>query len=210
MSLVERATRLKRILSPSWWYFCLLIFTDPKLDYLNHYINKKSSINLTKPQPHYSINAFIWLQNNIQNLRGIIEWGAGNSTLWYQEQNLKVWSIEHNIRWVNKIRPHLKENVTLLFAQNKEDYTNPSVDFSNADLIVIDGIYRNECTESLLRNIYKGEVHKRFYILFDDAQRMEYAESIELLKKFCVDWKVFSGPIWVDLDHITFLFIIES
>lgn len=202
---------IKRVFSPYWWRFIILVFTDPKLDYLDQYIQRKNSLNLRKPQPHYAWETMMWLQNNKNKICTVIEWGAGNSTLWYQDYGAKVWTIEHDPIWAKRLSKYIqKDKVNLLLCETIEEYICPSVPFTSADLVVIDGVYRNQCVSTLLKILHKSGIDRQLFVLFDDAQRSEYSEAINLLKKECSYWEVFSGPVWVDLDHITLLFVLSD
>lgn len=211
---ILRFFNLRRIFSFGWLRFTLLVLTDPLLDYLNYYIKGERKLNKKKPVPRYAFHTLSWLEKKIKqgDIKKVVEWGAGNSTLWYAKMGCKVVAIEDNKKWADVLLEIINENtvssIQLMYCQNKFEYINVPEDIlTDADLIVIDGRNRVECALYIARLI-KKKIIKNKIILFDDAQRDKYKLGIEILKSIAHNWEAFTGPIGVDLDHLTLAFII--
>lgn len=207
----KRLMRLKRLMSIGWLKFVTLLLTDPELDYLDYYVGSKHLLNVKVPLPHYTIGAIRWLQEQVRGIDVIIEWGAGNSTIWYSQFGCRLWAIEHDKHWKELLCRLTEEkkitNITIIEALDKHSYVSPPhVPFEKADLIVIDGLHRNECALQVTEFVMQGRLKAGCLVLFDDAQREQYKAGTEGLKKIARDWWAFTGPTWVDLDHLTLIF----
>lgn len=86
----------------------------------------------------------------------VLEWGSGLSTIWWADKCEQVISIEANAKWFAEVNDML---------HSKNDYTNAQVIYRNCnegdqtkiefytevpawftpDIVVVDGILRNEC-----------------------------------------------------------------
>ena len=213
-SKIARLFNLRRGLSPSWLKFALLVLTDPTLSYLNYYIRNKHRLNIKDPRPHYAFHTLSWLETMFKENRigKVFEWGAGNSTLYYARMGCKVVTVEHDRKWadmlLNCIEANKIANIQLMYCENKSEYINvPASVLTEADLIVVDGRFRVECALYIAELIRSG-ILKDKIILFDDAQRERYKPGIQALKRLSSDWEAFTGLIWVDLDHLTLVFVI--
>lgn len=86
----------------------------------------------------------------------VLEWGAGLSTLWWADKCKEVYSIEANQQWFANINNRLQERglakkVTLVY-RNANEGDQTKIDFYTdvpkwfiPDIVVVDGILRNEC-----------------------------------------------------------------
>lgn len=91
------------------------------------------------------------------NWRGhhVLEWGAGNSTLWWASQGAQVLAVEHNPGWYHELRGRLQANVPdaaridLRLAAG-EEYAELPRGLGPFDLVVIDGESRFRCAEVAL------------------------------------------------------------
>jgi hypothetical protein len=107
-----------------------------------------------KPLPWYSYSMIDFLKDKDFSERRILEFGAGQSTLWWAERAREVVSIECNPDWVEEVTAQAPANVTVAhFPINH----HVSRDISEAaqylralgkfDLIVVDAPPRAEFTE---------------------------------------------------------------
>lgn len=111
----------------------------------------------------------------------VFEFGSGNSTLFFSEKVKKVISIEHNQEWYQLISKNKPENVEIILT--KSNSSNDYLEYLNkiydkVDLIIVDGIHRNEC---MIRAFDK--LSERGVIILDDSERPEYKEGIEFVLK---------------------------
>lgn len=100
----------------------------------------------------------------------VIEFGAGNSTLWMANRVESITSVEDNKQWFdwlhNKIKKDGIRNV-LIHLREDIDYCNTS-DFpqNHYNLCVVDGKYRYKCVQNILENMIDGG-----YIYLDNSDQ---------------------------------------
>lgn len=66
------------------------------------------------PLPWFTFGAIEFLRRIVRRSDRVFEYGAGFSTLWWQQHAGSVVSIEHDAGWCNELRPQLGGNVSLL------------------------------------------------------------------------------------------------
>lgn len=86
------------------------------------------------------------------NGRRVLEWGAGNSTLWWAARGAEVFAVEHDPAWVATLRPRLSAwpRVRLHGAADAADYLDAPRSAAPFDLAVIDGEDRLGCARAAL------------------------------------------------------------
>lgn len=108
---------------------------------------------------------------NTHGLVRVLEWGSGASTLWFSKNCKVKWlAIEHNVEWFDAIKENLPENAEIRLLQDKDDYINVEGEF---DLILIDGIYRQECLKRAFKVLSKSPQAR---ILLHDSGRKAYKD----------------------------------
>lgn len=114
----------------------------------------------------------------------VLEFGSGGSTLWFAQKGCAVTSIEHDVKWYNKVSPLVKDNpqVTLICKPSvpkhkfsdelKESYCFVCDEFENEyfDVILLDGRNRVECFEKCEKKLKKGGL-----LVLDNSDREEYS-----------------------------------
>ena len=98
-----------------------------------------------EPIPWYTYPSIEYLSKiDFSNLN-IFEYGCGHSSLYWNKRGANVMSVDHDRNWVEKIMPLVPEN-RLLYRSEKKQYVYAIKEFdSPIDVLVIDGIHRNEC-----------------------------------------------------------------
>lgn len=97
------------------------------------------------PLPWYTYPAIDYLKQFDLSNKTIFEWGSGNSSLFYANRALKVYSVEDNKDWFEKISYNKPSNLELFFATGDE-YTSKISELNiEFDIIVIDASQRFEC-----------------------------------------------------------------
>lgn len=112
-------------------------------------------------QPWFSPQAVSFLEKYLLPTDDGLEFGTGRSTVWFARRIHYLTSVEHNLIWANRVRAMLTEesitNVTLHHhprvdgaAQEieKSAYVSVAGSFEpqSLDFVIIDGIYRAQCT----------------------------------------------------------------
>jgi hypothetical protein len=67
-----------------------------------------------RPLPWFTYGAIEFLHRVVLPADRVFEFGAGHSTLWWQEAVQSVVAVEHDSQWCEQLRPHLAANATLL------------------------------------------------------------------------------------------------
>lgn len=96
----------------------------------------------------------------------ILEWGSGNSTIYFAKRAKSILTIEHNKEWYEDIKASFGSNVTYIFAQDQEYIEYPKRVNKKFDLIIVDGINRFEC---LKEGIYL--IKEKGLIIYDNSDR---------------------------------------
>ena len=143
------------------------------------------------PIPWFTYPAIDFIYDKLNPSCNAFEFGSGNSTLFFASRIEKVTSIEHNIDWFKKIKTRTPKNAKLVYtsAETIENYLTPLINTSDKfDLIIVDGLFRNECIEVSLKHLSEEGV-----IILDDSERKEYSEGIKFLLKSGFKRLDFSG-----------------
>jgi hypothetical protein len=95
------------------------------------------------PIPWYTYPAIELLRNKSFREKSILEFGAGQSTLWWAQQARHVTSFEDNAEWYQYLQPQLPQNTRVHLIDDRlsnfETLLSPADRF---DVIVIDGLDR--------------------------------------------------------------------
>ncbi len=111
----------------------------------------------------------------------VFEYGCGNSTLWWSERVARVFSVEHDRGWYEKVRCKVPGNVSLQFVELEYggDYSRavltPGVRF---DVVVIDGRDRVNAARFSLQALKDDGV-----IIWDDSDRQDYQDGYRFLEE---------------------------
>jgi len=125
----------------------------------------------------YSFIDFI--TERLRNEFNVFEFGSGNSTLFFARKVKDVTSVEHDSKWYNKLKNKIPGNSNLLLSKSNssEDYISGLKQANKKfDLIIIDGIHRNECCYEAVNGLTEKGV-----IILDDSERVEYNKGTEYL-----------------------------
>ncbi len=89
----------------------------------------------------------------------------------------KVVALEHVAEWATRVSDQCSAEVLLAGSDTADAYLKPALDTGPYDLIIVDGIFRNECLSAAARLAAPNGV-----IVLDDAQRKEYRPGIAELR----------------------------
>lgn len=112
----------------------------------------------------------------------VLEWGAGGSTLWFAARAKYLVSLEHDSKWFMEVMQQLVkrniDNTHLIWVPEQGRYIETVNDLAwTFDLILVDGVRRNECTEAAIPHLRTGG-----WLVLDNTERAEeYAQGIALL-----------------------------
>jgi len=125
----------------------------------------------------------------------ILEYGAGNSTLFYASRVSKVIAVESNETWYKRIKSKMPSNVSLNLLADKREYVNfPDQIKEKFEVIIVDGHSRFECVRSGLKALTEEGV-----IILDNSNRKEYQVIYQFMGehdfKYIDFWGVAPGSV---------------
>lgn len=145
------------------------------------------------PIPWFTYPAIDFLKDRLNKNMVVFEYGSGNSTLFFAERVKEIISVETDKIWYRQITQKLPSNARVIyFDENalKTTYEEVIKSANNKfDLIIVDGIYRNECIRNSLSNLSAKGI-----IILDDSERDEYKEGIDFLTQNNFNQLDFWGP----------------
>lgn len=97
-------------------------------------------------------------------------------TLWWTRHVREVVAIEHDMAWADKIAAQCSARLHRVAATDASAYLKPVTSTGPYDVVIVDGIFRNECLE-----IAPGLLTKEGIVVLDDAQREEYRPAVDVL-----------------------------
>lgn len=193
-----------------------LIRFFPKYIFQNRFRRDRLELGM----PWLTTSAVLYLENSVKPGMRVFEYGSGASTVFFAKKGTKIYSVDHDEMWHEKISNYLKRKnlstANLILrkpVKNKEqveitsqkdlrfsgydysDYVNSilETEINDFDIILIDGRARVQSLEKSLSKLKKGGL-----LIFDNADREEYLEGLEALEKYCVlsnyeivDWDLF-------------------
>ena len=131
------------------------------------------------PIPWFTYPIIDFISDRLSKDLEILEFGAGNSTLFFAQRVKTVVSIEHNEKWYKKISQLSPQNVKIILESNLHNYSKKaSVLNKKFDVIIIDGEKRNSCIINSVALLSESGV-----IVLDDSEREEYRSGISYLRQ---------------------------
>jgi hypothetical protein len=108
-----------------------------------------------EPLPWYTYPSIEFLRHRTYQDKLILEFGGGQSTLWWAKRAKHVVTLEGNQEWTDKIKRTLPANVDLHYVSMRDAETNAqqvravlaSNQYPQFDVIIIDGLHRNAMIE---------------------------------------------------------------
>jgi hypothetical protein len=156
------------------------------------------------PLPWYTYPCIDFLKCRPFEGKTVLEFGGGQSTLWWAKRAHAVVTLEGDKEWYEKIARRMPPNVELHHVASENATT--CVDqveevlrlkpYSQYDIIVIDGLYRREMIEIALRLMAPDGM-----IICDDAEGYGFYEGFKASELNRVDF--FGYPPGGSLPHAT-------
>lgn len=103
------------------------------------------------PLPWYTYPAIDFLMVKDFAGKSVLEFGAGQSTMWWSLRAATVTSFESDSEWYQSLKNSLPSNVRLLETDNKAKTVEEECGDERFDVIVIDGLNRFICAKKSLR-----------------------------------------------------------
>jgi hypothetical protein len=156
----------------------------------NSFIKRKSVDAFNEPIPWFTYPSIEYLNQLDLSSKSFLEWGIGNSTLYFAKRCKEIISIEHNSDWHQLIKDQLPGNAKGVLISQDEYSIYPFKFNKKFDVIVVDGIKRFDCLKTALQ-ILKDDG----FIIFDNSDRNpEYCKYLRDNNLIEIDFHGF-GPI---------------
>lgn len=127
-------------------------------------------------RPWFHITAIDYLRNYLKPYMNILEFGAGNSTVWFSPRVKRIVSLEHDQKFADYVAANNLDNVEMNVLPRPYNGFVDNIRDQNFDFILIDGRDRNECAMSAFKKLKVGSL-----LAWDDAERAEYKEGVNFL-----------------------------
>lgn len=132
-------------------------------------------MNKLEPKPWMPPDAVSFLGDIVRDLSEsrdpvrVLEFGAGSSTVWFDNAGCRVVSVEHNLKWLERVKKSTTWHTFLVYHQTP--YAGITEYFPDGlfDIVLVDGRRRVECLERSIRLVAPGG-----WLILDDANRPRY------------------------------------
>ena len=104
--------------------------------------------------PWFTYPAIEYLSQIDFSQKRVFEYGAGYSTVFWGKKAAEVISVDNNQEWVEKVKKMVASNV--IHAVKQEAYVSSITPHGLFDVIVIDGRFRNACTQYAIKALRDG------------------------------------------------------
>lgn len=159
-----------------------------------------------QPLPWYSYPAIHFLAARDHSRRHVLEFGGGQSTLWWAQRAASVTTLEGDARWAARLRARAPGTVRVHEARMDDARTNVAdverllLEFGREryDVIVIDGLYRGELVDLARRHLAPDGV-----LVGDDSEGYGFHEAFRSTDLMRVDFYGHAPGVWKE--HCTSL-----
>ena len=135
--------------------------------------------------PWYNYPLIAFLESYIKPSMNIFEFGTGFSTIFYAQNNCKVFGVECNVEWIEKVQElakmyNIEENIAIEFCPKSHEiarYIKNIDELIEFDAIVIDSYNRIECLEEAKKRGAK-------VIILDNSERPNLEHAFEIMQGF--------------------------
>lgn len=118
------------------------------------------------PIPWYTYPAIDFIKPRLEQDFRVFEFGSGHSSLWYSNLVDEVVAVEDSAEWVSEMRDRAPSNLNIVHQPDLTDYPAEVLGRGEFDIIVIDGLARQECVKPTLNAISDNGV-----VILDDFER---------------------------------------
>ena len=117
-----------------------------------------------RPIPWYTYSSIEYLKQLDLSAKSVFEFGSGNSTLFWSKEVGKIVSVEHDQGWYNRLSDQVSDNVEYRLCVEKAEYLDSITTFEPFDIIIIDGVFREQCAQRAIDRLKPGG-----FIILDNA-----------------------------------------
>ncbi|NOT74807.1 MAG: FkbM family methyltransferase [Cyclobacteriaceae bacterium] len=131
------------------------------------------------PIPWVTYSFIYFIRERLKQDQVLLEYGSGNSTLFYSKYVKKVFAVEHEQGWHKEISSIVKSNarVDLVALNENGAYSKYAQSVGEPlDIIIVDGRDRVNCLKNGVDSLTQ-----RGIMILDDSERKEYKDGIEFM-----------------------------
>ncbi|MEM7086980.1 MAG: FkbM family methyltransferase [Bacteroidota bacterium] len=132
------------------------------------------------PLPWFTYSSIHFIEGNIKASHNVFEFGSGNSTQWFANRVKDVVSLEHDLKWYEKMKDPFSKYANISYHHKPLDtgtYETHINHFKDTfDIIIIDGRKRIECAKNSLSALKQDGI-----IIWDNSDRDVYDEGYQFL-----------------------------
>lgn len=111
------------------------------------------------PLPWITYAAMDCLEGFDFSQAAVLEYGCGQSSLWWSQRAARVVSVERRAEWAARMRSAAPQNLEVLGPLEGHDYVHaPLHEGASYHVIVIDGHDRFECAQAALPHLQEGGI----------------------------------------------------
>jgi len=135
-----------------------------------------------QPLPWYTYPSIDFLKYRRYDDKAVLEFGGGQSTLWWADRASRVVTLEGDYEWYQSLKKKIPDNVDLRCVSMQDRDTSvreieavlSSSPISRYDVIVIDGLYREQMVDIACRVLAASGI-----IICDDAEKYEFYDRFK-------------------------------
>ncbi|GAB4401195.1 MAG: hypothetical protein OHK0053_23590 [Microscillaceae bacterium] len=159
---------------------------DEKYGYRNSFVNRRPLDKENNPLPWFTYPAIEYLSQLDLSQKDVLEWGSGNSSLFFAKRVKSIVSIESDKNWFEEISKQKYDNQEIIFSEIDNYEEQPKFLNKRFDVVIIDGKKRYECAKVAGNYINEGGI-----IILDNSDW--YKNSARTLRKLGLIQVDFSG-----------------
>ncbi len=153
--------------------FATPLFFAQRTGHFKSSLRMKAVSRSGHPIPWYTYSAFDFLRDKVFTECDVLEFGSGQSTMWWGARAKHVISFEANREWFEYVRNHMPANVAVHHLPRELDGMEAIVpEDMTFDAVVVDGLARTKACKLLYRQVRPGG-----FLLLDNANG--YPEVME-------------------------------
>jgi hypothetical protein len=151
------------------------------------------------PIPWLTYPAIFWLETLDLTGQTVFEYGAGHSTLWFAQRAARVFAVEQNPQWLERITRQARENVSVELMPHSNSDQGSAIAYASAlrraterlgrpfDIVMIDGgPKRSACAPVAIESLANDGI-----LIFDDTELPMHATAVRGIQArgfYCIDF----------------------
>ena len=138
-----------------------------------------------RPIPWYTYPAIEYLASLDLSGMKVLEYGSGNSSLWWAERCKELVSVENDRAWYENIKNSapVEKPFSYLFETSEQPYVRQPC-LEGADIVIVDGVYRPRCIDWFIES-EKNAKTRAALLIFDNSDW--YPKTVARLRK-ALNW----------------------